>query len=193
MGIRPPLTRIFIRIFRLARFTHTASIRLSDGKTWEVYIFSSKKRPSILGQATPWGTIIVSEHILSDKPLLNLVILHESRHASLWVEWLPVIIFASEVVGSWIYLGWTNAIVYIVLLILYFWYIELDAEFYTIKNIGLNEYKIITSQDNRKSKLTIKRLLFNVWALFTHLPRPTVVRLYELTHSSSKMSNTNHK
>lgn len=119
-------------------------ITLKDGKTWEIYFYSGKSK-SIPGRCTPWATILISEHLLLDKPLLNLVMLHESRHARQWYEWWVIIFLAIASEIFFIHSHYINGTFTIVLSMLYSWYIEFDADFYAIKYIGLNEYQSIAA------------------------------------------------
>ena len=181
MKIRRALTLAYISVIRRGQFEHVESVTLLDGNRWDIYRYSSNSK-LILGQATPWATIIISQRLLEDKPLFNLVTLHESRHARQWFEWWVLIFLAFAVVLFFTNSRYGCAILTMFIAVFWSWFIELDAEFYAIKYIGLSNYEKITEQFKRKSPLTAWRLALTIWALFTHPPRTLIIRLYRTMH-----------
>jgi hypothetical protein len=181
MRIRRALTILYIRFIRRGRFEHIEPITLLDGNRWDVYLYSSSSK-IILGQATPWATIIISQRLFEDKPLFNLVTLHESRHVRQWFEWWLLIFLALALVLFSTNSRYGFAILTLFITIFWSWFIELDAEFYTIKYAGLTNYERVTEQFKHKSRLTARSLVLTIWALLTHPPRTLTIWLYRLTH-----------
>src|SRR5208283_3707980 len=92
MRIRFYLTKALIRVMRGAKLTAVGEFTAADGSVHQIYLFHPKKQGSILGQTTPWGTVLISDYIVPDKDLFNFVVLHESRHASRWFHWYVALI-----------------------------------------------------------------------------------------------------
>jgi hypothetical protein len=184
MQIRASLTKSFIKFLRHGTFTRIEKLPLPNGKDRDIYLYSLKNHSTILGQTTPWLTTIVSEEVFANKPLFNLVGLHESRHASQWFQW-PLLIFIA--LGAVIEFGvqrCVTGLLFLLLLMAYSWVCEFDADFAVMKIVGIEEFRRITARSNKVSRFSMKNSLISLWVLLTHRPRPLIVGLFELMHKN---------
>ncbi|MFA4846311.1 MAG: hypothetical protein WC654_07195 [Patescibacteria group bacterium] len=68
------------------RFLRVSSIALRDGTEHEVVVYSSNTF-QMVGQVTPWGTILVHEFSFLSKKMGDYVIVHESAHNRQWFRY----------------------------------------------------------------------------------------------------------
>jgi hypothetical protein len=180
MRIRFNLTKAFIRVMRGAKLTAVENFASSDGSVHPIYLFHPKKQGSVLGQTTPWGTILISDYIVPDKDLFNFVVLHESRHASRWFHWYIALFIIGIVWFNSIWGSGIPSLILIFVLVVLSWYSEYDADAFAINKIGMAEFKRIMGRFD--GPLTLRRIVFYAWSSLTHPPNSFVIWLFRLTH-----------
>jgi hypothetical protein len=92
-----------------------------------------------------------------------------------------------------LFLGhWINAAIPFIFLLIFSWFIEFDADFYAIKNIGIDEFERLTVQSGTKPKWTIKRVIFYIWMCSSHPPKSVVAKVYRLLHTKADSTSQNN-
>ena len=79
------LTRLWLR-FLGNKFLRVSTITLPDRREQQVVVFSSKTF-YMVGQVTPWGTILVHEFAFLSEKLRNYVVVHEAAHKRQWFRY----------------------------------------------------------------------------------------------------------
>lgn len=76
------LTKLWLRLLG-NKFLRVSTITLPGGIEQQVVVFSSKTF-YMVGQVTPWGTILVHEFAFLSEKLRDYVVVHESAHKRQW-------------------------------------------------------------------------------------------------------------
>ena len=195
------LTKLYLRSIG-GKFVRTEVIRLLGAEDQEVVVFFSDKSP-LLGQVTFLRTTIVHESVFRSKHLLDYVIAHETRHKKQWYVYFiyPIIIvcvFAAfflmlaavwSLLASIIYmnpgylLGTFFGLVFAVLSSAIFglcsWTLELNADFYAIKKLGLQAFLNALADAPKPHK---RSFYLRAIILLTHPPANVTIRVYHWTH-----------
>jgi hypothetical protein len=179
------------------RYVRTQTFRLPNGKEQEVTVFSGQNC-IFYAQYTPLGTIAIHESAFGDDKVFNYVFTHETAHKKQWWSLFRIplaLLVALQAPG---FLARTLSLIgetisthdlypllglpyglSITLLLLAMpcalsWLMEFDADFQTIKTIGLQAFQDIT-------RVTRKPFSFNsraVIGLLTHPPAGITIRLH---------------
>jgi NADH:ubiquinone oxidoreductase subunit 5 (subunit L)/multisubunit Na+/H+ antiporter MnhA subunit len=124
------LTKLWIR--GRGKYLRIEPITLPWGETKEVIIFTDKKL-SLPGQATPFGTVIMHEKVLTQPELKEHVSVHEFTHLQKWYT------FPLEAIGI---LSYIVSFLIITSIILYPEYLRMELAYLHINH---NVVKIITA------------------------------------------------
>ena len=195
------LTKLYLRSVG-GKFTRIQTIKLLNEKQQEIIVFSGDN-PPLLGQRTLFGTTIVHESAFSTERLLNYVVIHETGHKKQWYGYFIYPLAVVCVLASLSFLfaaiwalldsiisldpayllgtlwGLFLAVLSLVILAIYSWLLELNAEFYAIGKLGLQVFLDAKADAPKPHKRT-----FYLWAiiLMTHPPSCVTIRIYHWIH-----------
>ncbi len=183
-------------------FQKSKKIKLYNGNEIEV-IISSEEDPFILAQATIFNTIIINQSVLSryKENTQDYILMHEYAHTKQKISFLfmPLMIF-SVIVGllslpfsigmllgfiikhNYLFLSYTIFLFVISFLAIGLfsilsWYLEIDADYYSIKHIGKNN--ALNAIDGMKSKAIKIKFIYKVIGRLTHPPFWVPMKIYD--------------
>jgi len=195
------LTKLYLRSIE-GKFVRVEVVRLLGEEDQEVVVFSSDKSP-LLGQVTFFRTTIVHESALRTKHLLDYVIAHETGHKKQWYGYFiyPLMIVCVFAAFSWIlasvwsllasiiymnpssllgtFFGLVFAVLSLAILGLYSWALELNADFYAIRKLGLQAFldALADAPKPHKRSFYLRAIIFMI-----HPPASVTIRVYHWTH-----------
>jgi hypothetical protein len=197
------LTKKYI-YFIGGKFVRTEVIRLPNEKEQEVIVISHDKWP-LLGQFTLFGTTIIHESAFRTERLLNYVALHEIGHRkqgygyfifpllvicafaflafvsiALWSILDSIIFFKSSYLLT-AFLALCLAAFSLGVLGIYSWILELNAEFYAIRKLGLQG--VLAAREDIPEHPKFSWYL-RAWGLLTHPPNSVTISVYYWTHKN---------
>jgi hypothetical protein len=200
------LTKLWLRL-QGNRLLSVSTIELPEGKKAQVVVFSGNTY-EMVGQVTPWGTILIHEFALLSKKLHDYVVAHESAHKRQWFRhfvyplmmlWLILpasfLLFVlttaqAAVTGDPVYLriGVTTFIVSVVLFtipVLFSWTLEFLADCYAIRMVGMpnvlaaiEEGRALANERGYKKPSRASKVLVRL----THPPLSLTYRICRLLH-----------
>ncbi len=208
------LTKLWLRLAG-ARFVRVAVVR-HEGAEMKVITFTSKKA-LVLGQLTPFSTIIIHDIVFQSERLLRYVTTHESIHKRQWYRYfiyplLPVCLLSSACMATYFILllramvqshvqispllpaaALFLAILLVALPCGFSWFLELNADFGAIRKLG-RQSVLDAIQDARELMKVhgFKRPSFSQ-RVFIRMLHPTIgitLRLYELFHRTGASATT---
>jgi hypothetical protein len=141
-------------------FLRVSTIKLPEGREEEVAVFSGNTY-LMVGQVTPWGTILLHEFAFLNQKLYDYVVAHESTHKRQWFRhflyplmflWLiallsffPIVLMIIQAIITQeaVYLGIAATILIVSALvsaipILFSWILEFLADCYAIRKVGMS-------------------------------------------------------
>jgi len=184
-------------------YVRTQTVESADGREQEVTVFSGDNC-IFLAQYTPFGTIAIHERVFKDRRFFNYVLTHETAHKNQWWSFfriplaLLIVLYVPGLINSaidslsqaisnhdlfqlgYFTLGIMASIFLFALPCAFSWLMEFDADFQTIKIIGLNTYMDLTRY--RYQPQSFKIGLNTVINLLTHPPTGLTVRLWRWIH-----------
>ena len=196
------LTKLQIRGIN-GRYVRTQSVMAPSGKQQEILVFSGENT-LYSGQCTPLRTIIIHESALSDEQLFNYMITHEMGHKRQWwaalfvplaiIALLGAITFLSAALESIIQtiatgnlgyliffpLGLLLAALLIAIPCAFSWSMELNADFQSIKTIGLQTYLDVINKPGKRKRSIGQKIIIGA----THPPKEVTVRAWHRFHRS---------
>lgn len=200
------LTKQYLRLID-GKFLRIEVIKLLDEEKQEVIVISSDKWP-LLGQRTLFGTTIIHESAFSTERLLNYVFIHEIGHKKQWYGFLiyPLIVVCMlgamafflmsllSLLASLIFLNPSYLLTTLfalcfmalsfAILGIFSWALELDAEFYAIRKLGL--WGVLAARadipKSRKFPWYLRAL-----GLLTHPSTGLTIRIYHWTHRKQQL------
>jgi hypothetical protein len=200
------LTKRWLRL-QGDEFLRIATIELPEGKEEQVAVFSGNTY-YMIGQVTPWGTILIHEFAFLSEKLYDYVVAHESAHKRQWFRYLlyplmmlwlilpfsflsiVLMIIQAVITGQSIYLGIavTTLIVSAVLLaipMLFSWGLEFLADCYAIRKVGMSnildaieECRALAKEHGYKKPSRLSIML----ARLTHPPLSLTYRICRFLH-----------
>lgn len=182
------LTKIHLRCIK-AGFKEVSTLSLPDGHKQEVIVFTQKGL-FILGQVTPFGTVIIHEAVYSSNVLLNYVAVHESAHTRQWYRhfmyvlmplWLgglcAVFVSIMMLFSSIAHRNANFLIAFIICLAIavvlvcipsaFSWFVEFNADCQAIKLLGIST--ILKARDDAYN-LSKPNLWITIYNRMTHPP-----------------------
>ena len=182
-------------------YVRTQIVRLPGGEKQEVTVFSGNNC-LLYAQYTPLGTIAIHESAFTDEKLFNYVLAHETAHKKQWwslfrIPLAAVVVFAAPWFLSLSQtavektvatrdlnalidfpLGLIAALSVFSLPLAFSWLMEFDADFHSIKAIGLQSFIDLTGVSKSSFRFNIR----TVFGLLTHPPATLTVRLWRFFH-----------
>jgi Zn-dependent protease with chaperone function len=198
------LTRLYIRLGG-AQFLRLQAVKASNGAEREAFLFAADK-PLFLGQCTVFKTIVLHESLLDDPELLDYVLLHEMAHQKQWwvVFGIPLVlpavfsffaltyalISALEALisadPSLLVTSLLSLAVFALALVIpcaFSWTLELDAEFVSIRVLGLVKY---ASAREKLRHANTPALGGRVIGRLTHPPTEITLRVWNWRHKQER-------
>jgi hypothetical protein len=189
------------------KFLRVSTIELPEGREEQVVVFSGNTY-DMVGQVTPWGTILIHEFAFLSEKLYDYVMAHESVHKRQWFRYLlyplmllwlilpfsflsvVLVIIQAIITQEAIYLGVAVTILIasaVVLAIpsLFSWVLEFLADCYAIRKLGISNILDAIEECRALAKERGYRKpgrLSIIIARLTHPPLSLTYRICRLLH-----------
>lgn len=186
------------------KYVRTQTVLTPDGKQEEITVFTGENC-LFIGQHSPLGTIVIHEGVFENEPLCNYVIVHETAHKRQW--WalfrFPLSLFAAfssyglfrssfasagEALSNANISGLLDSTPDFLLATLLFalpfvfaWILELDADFKSIRSIGLPKFLELKSKMDSRMTFSLR----SVFNLLLHPPTGVTVSLWDRFYGSA--------
>lgn len=197
--IKSKLTKLQIRTIG-GNYVRTQFTKLPKGKETEIMVFDGDGA-LYLGQCTIFGTIIIHESTISNKPLFEYIMSHEIAHSKQWwaifiiplIFLIPIGILSFFVSAVSLIQGIVKLNIYTVLgalagiVIAGFlfaipcavsWIMELNADFRAISTVGFETFV----QVKKAPKVLKRNFSSRLIILMTHPPTTVTIKIWHRLH-----------
>ncbi len=193
------LKKLHVRSLK-GHYVGSKTVVLADGQEQEVTVFSGTNC-LLLGQYTPLGTIAIHENVFKNELLLNYILSHEVAHKKQWwkIIMVPIALFviieAPKFLGLSLESIWsaitTHSLEHLLdvtvglcvasflfaIPFAFSWVLELDADFHSIKILGLQKFLDLKNHDLKPLK---RKYSFSFFLnLLTHPPTNFTSRIWQ--------------
>ena len=202
------LTKLWLRL-QGNKFLRVSTIELPEGREEQAAIFSGNTY-HMVGQVTPWGTILIHEFAFLSEKLYDYVVAHESAHKRQWFRYvlyplmtlwliLPflfllivLMIIQAIITREAIYLGiavmtLVASAVLLAIPSLFSWVLEFLADCFAIRKVGMSSILDAIEECRALAKERGYRkpgLLSIILARLTHPPLSLTYRICRFLHTN---------
>jgi len=195
------LTKLWLRLQR-NKFLRVSIIELPGGREEQIAVFSGNTY-EMVGQVTPWGTILIHEFAFLSEKLYDYVVAHESAHKRQWFRYflyplmtlwliLPfsfflvvLMVIQAIITQKPIYLSTavTTLIASALLLAipsLFSWVLEFLADCYAIRKVGMSNILDAIEEGRALAKERSYKKPDRLSIIFTRLTHPPLSLTYRI-------------
>lgn len=185
------------------KYIRTQNVTVLGGENQEIAVFSGENT-LYTGQCTLVRTIIIHESVFEDEQRFNYIITHEIAHKKQWWGILFIPLWGVCFVGAIIFLvaalnaviqtiktgnlvqliffplGLIIALLFIAIACAFSRFMELNADFQSIKKLGLQTYLDVMNKPSRQKRSRSQKVIY--W--MTHPPKNVTIWFWQRLHKS---------